>query len=134
MKGMLPPVPMYMASRPKKFLEAVCTADSSQGSLDGAFHPPMLDSSSNLTCAPYGGSRSSVFLTATAARSGSTPGGRRNERTNAVIGRNTLPALLAAGMPSTPVTDNVGRQVLLSRSSAGSSDIGFMPSTNGILR
>ena len=39
---------------------------------------------------------------------------------NAVYGRSTLPASFSAGMPSTPVTESVGRQVRLSSTSTGS--------------
>jgi hypothetical protein len=50
---------------------------------------------------------------------------------SAVSGRSTLPALPMSGMPATPVTESVGRQVRLSISSPGSFFIGFMPSTQG---
>src|SRR5690606_22681184 len=79
MNGMVPPVPMYIASRPKKCRDAVCSASSSHGARGGAFQPAMQEPISNVTVAPYGGSLSSAVFTLRAAASGSTPGGSRNE-------------------------------------------------------
>src|ERR1044071_891480 len=93
----------------------------------------MLDSTSNVTFAPDGGSLSSACLTALAATCPSTPGGRRNDSLSVVKGRNTFPAFCNDGIPSTPVTDSVGRQLLLRSSSYGSSFIGGRPPAKGIL-
>src|SRR6185295_9307660 len=107
-------------------------AASSHGAVEGAFHPPAGDSTSNVTFAPYGGSLSNACFTAFAAACPSTPGGRRNDSLSAVKGRSTLPAFCSEGIPSAPVTESVGRQLLLRSNSYGSSFIGRVPPANGI--
>jgi hypothetical protein len=52
MNGMLPPVPMYIASRPKNACEASRIDCSSHGANVGAFQPPIADSTLNDTRAP----------------------------------------------------------------------------------
>ena len=52
MKGMVPPMPMYMAGLPKKLWEAACMAVCTQGAKVGAFQPVWGVSSSNRTRAP----------------------------------------------------------------------------------
>ena len=52
MNGMLPPVPMYIASRPKNSRDADCIDCSSHGANVGAFQPPIADSTLNETRAP----------------------------------------------------------------------------------
>src|SRR5678816_4892695 len=106
-------------------------AVSSHGAVEGAFQPPAGDSTSNVTFAPYGGSLSSTCLIAFAAACPSTPGGKRNDSLSAVNGRSTLPAFCSDGIPSAPVTDSVGRQLLLRSSSYGSSLIGRVPPAKG---
>src|SRR4026209_2433343 len=106
-------------------------AASIQGAVDGAFPPPMLDSISNFTVAPYGGLLSSACLTALPAASPSTPGGNPNDSLRAVKGRATLPAFCSDGMPAAPVTESVGRQLLLRSNSYGSSLIGPVPPEKG---
>src|SRR5690606_20741311 len=108
MNGIVPPVPMYTASRPKNVRDACCSACSSHGATGGAFHPAMLEPTSNVTFAPYGGSLSSADFALRAAASGSTPGGSRNDSFTLVYGRSTLPALPRSGSPSAPVTARHG--------------------------
>jgi hypothetical protein len=52
MNGMLPPVPMYIESCPKKACDACCIDCSSHGANVGAFQPPIADSTLNSTRAP----------------------------------------------------------------------------------
>ena len=127
MNGMLPPVPMYIASRPKNSRDAVCIDSASHGAISGAFQPPIDDSTFAATRAPYGGSRVSAATTASAARCGSVVGARRNDSFRLVYGRNVLPAAPQAGRPSAPVMLSVGRQVLFSSSSYGSFETARMP-------
>src|SRR3546814_16255109 len=101
-------------------------AFSSHGDIAGAFQPVEAFSSSRLTCAPLGGSRSSTSLSTSPAALPSSVGGRRSESFTAVCGRSTLPADSSDGMPSIPVSDSAGRQVRLSTSSSRSSDIGVL--------
>src|ERR1700732_3585876 len=105
---------------------------SSQGASWGAFQPAVPEAFSKPTWAPYGGSRSSVSLTAFTASAGSVVGARRNERLNTSSGSSTLPAEPTAGRPSAPVTATVARQVLLISNSTGSLDRGRTPLANGI--
>ena len=126
MNGIVPPMPMYIASLPKNAL---------RGRLDRRFEPRR---GGRRIPAAHARIRPRTHLRAVrrialqrlldrARRRacGSTPGGRRNDSLSAVYGRSTLPAFCSDGMPSTPVTDSVGRQVLLSSSSTGSSDSGL---------
>ncbi len=136
MKGIVPPMPMYIASLPKKFFDADDIAAASHGAVEGAFQPSAPGSASYRTFAPYGGSFSNVSLSAAPARSGSTPG-RNAERQleRRIRPQHVARIRQASGMPSTPVViDSVGRQVLFNSSSAGSLSMGCMPSTIGSLR
>lgn len=113
--------------------EADSTALDSQEASGGASQPVLDFSPSNVTVAPDGGSFTSACVSASMAALGSTRGGMRMDSFTVVKGRSTLPALLSAGMPSTPVTDRAGRHVRLSTSSAPSSDMGRVPGTQGNL-
>ena len=133
MNGIVPPTPMYIASRRSTPARRAAIARSSHGAIAGAFQPPWLDSTSNSTFAPYGGSLSSAFLTARGGGLRVDVGGKRNDSFSAVYGRSTFPAFCSDGMPSAPVTASVGRHVLLSSSSYGSFAIGRVPAANGNL-
>src|SRR5437763_700677 len=113
--------------------EAACNALSSHGARLGAFQPVAPDASlswparpsvQNVTLALYGALSSSSVFSAWAAALASTSGGVRKLSLNAVYGRSTLPASFSAGMPSTPVTESVGRQVRLTSASTGSVVVG----------
>src|SRR6185437_5680364 len=124
---------MYAGGGPKNSREAASTDASSHGASAGAFQPLPAFSRSNVTFAPYGGSVSSSFLSASPAFVASSVGGRRSDSFTDVNGRSTLPAESSAGMPPTPVTASAGRQVRLSTSSPRSVATGFIPATNGNL-
>src|ERR1700761_8762403 len=104
---------------------------SSHGAKVGAFQPGAPETSSKLTWAPYGGSRSRADLTARMATSASVVGASRSESLNDNSGSRTLPADPTGGSPSAPVTATVARQVLLTNSSTGSFDIACTPCTKG---
>src|SRR3546814_5349317 len=96
--------------------------------MGGAFQPLPAFSSSSVTLAPYGGSDSSSFFSASPAFTPSSVGGMRSDNFTAVNGRSTLPALASGGRPSAPVIASWGRQVRLSTSSVRSSVTGVMRS------
>ena len=134
MNGIVPPSPMYIAGCLKNSRLAASIAFSSHGAIAGAFQPVDAFSRSNVTCAPFGGSRSKASLSNSPPRLPSSVGGRRRHNFTAVEGRSTLPADDSGGRPSAPVIDKAGRQVRLSTSSVRIfSDIGFMPGRNGNL-
>ncbi len=117
MKGIDPPSPNVRAGRPNAAVDASSSATASHGAVGGAFHPGPNSTSANDTRAPYGGSDSSAFLTAAAARHGSQVGGVRKDSFSDVRGRSTLPARAVGGRPSAPITVSAGppraRQQLL---------------------
>src|SRR3546814_8673576 len=78
--------------------------------MGGAFQPLPAFSSSSVTLAPYGGSDSSSFFSASPAFTPSSVGGMRSDNFTAVNGRSTLPALASGGRPSAPVIASWGRQ------------------------
>ena len=131
MNGIEPPSPMYIAGLPKKAWLASSMAWVSHGAIAGAFQPVEAFSRSRVTCAPFGGSRSSASFNSSPQVLPSAVGGRRSDSFTEVCGRSTLPADSSGGMPPTPVTDRAGRQVRLSTSSVRSSFIGRRPSTIG---
>jgi hypothetical protein len=49
MKGIVPPTPIAMLSRPKQRCDASCTARSSHGSSGGAFQPAFADYGVNVS-------------------------------------------------------------------------------------
>src|SRR4051812_41765191 len=100
--------------------EAFMIDSSSQGAKAGAFQPAEAAASSKLTCAPYGGTRSSVCLTAFIAVGPSVVGASRRDTFSAISGNNTLPADPTGGSPSAPVIATVARHVLLINNSTGS--------------
>src|SRR3954465_13549924 len=74
MNGMVPPSPMYIAGLPKCRCDASSSDFSSHGDISGASQPALAVAPVNDTWAPYGGSFSSVSLTALSATFGSTRG------------------------------------------------------------
>ena len=108
MKGMVPPVPRNMASRPK-WRARPRHRLSSHGASGGASQPRPARAASNVTRAPYGGSASSGRLTARRPPVG-VRRGRQAERELQLVpaARSTLPAFCIAGRPVAPVTASVG--------------------------
>jgi hypothetical protein len=77
--------------------------------------------SSTSTTASYGTSVVRMRTSASLATVAVTPGGVRKLKRKVVSERNTAPATAGSGMPAAPITERVGRQVLLSSSSTSSS-------------
>ncbi len=106
-------------------------AFANQSTTGGASQPLIAESTSKRTCAPAGGSASSIFLASVAAASGSVAGGSRKDSLKVLPGRSTLPAATGSGNPAAPVASRQARQVLSSNCSTGSGWSGWAPSTNG---
>ena len=83
----------------------------SHGSGAGASQPSAACPLPNVTDELCGVSVVSAERTASSATCELHVGGSRNERSNDVNGRNTLPARVTGGHPSAPVTDSVGLHV-----------------------
>src|SRR5579871_5173929 len=97
MNGIVPPTPANAMGLPKKAFEESSSDFSSHGASSGASHPVAPQFASKVTFAPEGGSSSIISLSAREAIFASQVGGMRKESFSAGIGRNTLPALSAAG-------------------------------------
>jgi hypothetical protein len=96
MNGMLPPVPMYIASRPKNACEAACIDCSSHGASVGAFQPPIADSTLKRHARAVGRVALERALHGRPPPAGASVGGRRNDSFSVVCGSSTLPALRKA--------------------------------------
>jgi len=75
---------------------------SSQGASAGAFQPAVEETSSKLTWARYGGSRSSVFLDRLCSNGGIRRRSEAQRQLNASSAAARLPAEPTAGRPSAP--------------------------------
>src|SRR5580704_6075982 len=108
MNGMVPPTPAKAMGLPKNVFDDSSSDFSSHGASSGASHPVAPQFASKLTLAPEGGSSVISSVSAREAIFASHVGGMRRESFSAVAGRNTLPALPAAGSPSAPMTASAG--------------------------